>query len=340
MHEYVSDLERFEKKTSIQDYIDAACSSREIPPELYTVIIEMDRKASECTLYDIRQFKEYLANKSSLGAYTMYLKNVGTNSVVVTLAFPKVASDVIIEELLEATFLDTCNIISINIPDTIFGGSSGLSAFSDSDLSIPESPSPAVSSINLKEDGMSSGSDEHPDQLSVNILIFSPDLPHVPSQFGISDLFSNDGVSENTPYTRTSAASSLSVPLDSDTSVSNPPSPAVSSINLKDDDISQGSDELSDRQSFDGASGRSPSRQSSKDEHLVEHAAQKDDSSVVLTTPRYPEDYSESGYGTVSHHTNTEIVSLRSHEPHVPHHSPVTRISETSDGGIVTETLC
>ena len=345
MREYVSDLEQFEKETSIQDYLDATSNSHEIPPELHTVIIEMDRKATECTLYDIRQFKESLANKSSLSAYTMYLKNLGTSSIIVTLAFPEDVLDVIIEELLEATFLDTHKILSVHIPDLMLGPASGLCALSDSDLSDPCSPSPAVSSINLMDDDMSPCSDEHPDQLSVNILVFPPDVLYAPSQLGISDLFSNDDVSENISYSRTSAASSLSVPLDSDVSVSIPPSPAISSINLRDDDVSP---EVSDHHSYGGAAGQSPSRQSSKDEclketdEIVEHVAHKEAGTVIpsLTTPHYPENYSESGYGTVSNLADTEIVSVGSHGPRVPRHSAVSHTSVTSDGGVVTETLC
>ena len=130
--------------------------------------------------------------------------------------------------------------------------------------------------------------------------------------------------------------------LDSDLSVSDPPSPAVSSINLKDDDISP---ELSDYDSYIGASGASPSHQSSKDECLKETdeiMAQKEADIAVpsLTTPHYPEDYSESGYGTVSNRADAEIVSLESHGPRAPSRSAASHTSVTSKGGIVTETLC
>lgn len=62
---------------------------------------------------------------------------------------------------------------------------------------------------------------------------------------------------------------------------------------------------------------------------------------LPLIHPLLPsEDYSESGYGTVSNPADTEIISLESHGPRAPHHSAVSHTSVTSKGGVVTETLC
>ena len=94
---YISDLIEFEKGTSIQSYVEATSGDRKIPPEFCEIIIKLDRKPSECTLYDIRRFKESVACRSSLSAYSVYLKNVGTGSVEITLAVPDDAVDVFVK---------------------------------------------------------------------------------------------------------------------------------------------------------------------------------------------------------------------------------------------------
>ena len=94
---YITSLIKFEKVTTIQIFIDATYDDRKIPPEFNEVIIKLDRKPSECTLYDIRRFKESLACRSSLNAYSVQLKRLGVGSVVVVLAVPGEVVDMLIE---------------------------------------------------------------------------------------------------------------------------------------------------------------------------------------------------------------------------------------------------
>ena len=84
---------------------------------------------------------------------------------------------------------------------------SGLSALSDSDMSISNPPSPAVSSINLKDDDVSPGSDELQEPSPPAIFFSSHQPPYAHSQssasasnFGITNLFGYDGTSDYDGY--------------------------------------------------------------------------------------------------------------------------------------------
>ena len=114
---YISDLIEFEKGTSIQSYVEATSGDRKIPPEFCEIIIKLDRKPSECTLYDIRRFKESVACRSSLSAYSVYLKNVGTGSVEITLAVPDDAVDVFVKAVRDLQLEKDTHIISVYVKD-------------------------------------------------------------------------------------------------------------------------------------------------------------------------------------------------------------------------------
>ena len=115
MKTYISDLTQFEKGTTIQSYVDAMCANHEIPSEFRDVIIEMGRKPTECTLYDIRQFQKCLACRASVNAYSFYRKKVETGSVVVTLAVPNDVVDMFVKVVKDLQLEKDSHILSVRV---------------------------------------------------------------------------------------------------------------------------------------------------------------------------------------------------------------------------------
>ena len=86
---YVLELETFEIKTTIKEFVAATTESTEIPFFFKSVTIEIKKDASVCTLYDVREFTRSLAKKASLTPYALMLQHVGINTVVVQLGLPR-----------------------------------------------------------------------------------------------------------------------------------------------------------------------------------------------------------------------------------------------------------
>ena len=117
MTKYLAKLEQFEKTTTIQVFRSAVKRWKWKHPYNFskaTIILKKD--ASECTLYDIRQLKEDLARKSSLNECAIYYDDVHASSVVVTVAFPPDALELILPAL-DAAFLKRHRITSVTIND-------------------------------------------------------------------------------------------------------------------------------------------------------------------------------------------------------------------------------
>ena len=130
---YVSQLIKFEKDTTIQVFVDATCDDRQVPPEFRAILIELDQRPSDCTLYDVRKFKESLVCRSSLSAYSVYLKEIGVGSIVVSLAMPSDVVHVFVEAIQDLQFKRGNHIKSFRIE-----GHDDAAA----NLSHPHSPSP------------------------------------------------------------------------------------------------------------------------------------------------------------------------------------------------------
>ena len=67
MSRYIVELETFEMKTTIVEFVAATTDSTEIPKCYRSVIVKLKRDASQCTLHDVRMFvKKSIAKKSLL----------------------------------------------------------------------------------------------------------------------------------------------------------------------------------------------------------------------------------------------------------------------------------
>ena len=90
-------LEQFEKKTSIQDFNLAVEDKRVLPDHFRIVTVTQDKDPAKCSLYEVRQFKNEVVNRSTLRGYTVYLQGVQCSSVEITLACPPEAHAELLE---------------------------------------------------------------------------------------------------------------------------------------------------------------------------------------------------------------------------------------------------
>ena len=123
MSEYVSALEQFEKKTTIQESTSSNSRHRKRKRDestftyLYnfsTVDLQLQRDPAVYTLYEARQLEESVSKRACLEPYTVLLQRVRQSSVTITLMCPRVALELILEAL-EKDFLETHQIVSVTI---------------------------------------------------------------------------------------------------------------------------------------------------------------------------------------------------------------------------------
>ena len=99
MQQYITQLEVFERKTSIKQFNSALLDKRDIPDHFSEVIVTKAKDPEQCSLYEVRQFRNEVVNQSSLHGYAMYLNKVSCSSVKITLAFPPEAAPEVWESL-------------------------------------------------------------------------------------------------------------------------------------------------------------------------------------------------------------------------------------------------
>ena len=88
MKDYISELEEFEKKTSVEDYNSAAQDEMEIPTHFKELAITQLKEPAQCSLYDVRMLIKEIVNLSALAEYSVRVKNLSPSSVKIVLAFP------------------------------------------------------------------------------------------------------------------------------------------------------------------------------------------------------------------------------------------------------------
>ena len=88
MQEYCTMLEEFEKATPVDVYVSAISASKSLKVAFSKMVVQIDKPSSECTLYDIRKFKEEIAEAASLRSHSVYIDGVGVHCVMVVLSFP------------------------------------------------------------------------------------------------------------------------------------------------------------------------------------------------------------------------------------------------------------
>ena len=88
MQEYCESLEKFEKVTAVDVYLEAIEASDILKTSFTKMMVKMNKNASECTLHEIRKFKEAITERASLHSYSMYIEEESVGSVQLELGFP------------------------------------------------------------------------------------------------------------------------------------------------------------------------------------------------------------------------------------------------------------
>ena len=87
MAEYENAFQTFEKATTIDVYLSAITShpNSEICKEFIKMAVKIKNPPFACTLYEIRQLKQLIAEKAAVSLYSIYTANIATSSVRVEL---------------------------------------------------------------------------------------------------------------------------------------------------------------------------------------------------------------------------------------------------------------
>ena len=88
MQEYCQSLEKFEKATFIDVYLQAISAGVVLTSEFTKMVMIIKKPASTCTLHEVRKLKETIAERASLQSYSVYIGNIAESSVKLALEFP------------------------------------------------------------------------------------------------------------------------------------------------------------------------------------------------------------------------------------------------------------
>lgn len=87
MREYCESLQSFEKATTIDIYLVAIRAHSELTTEFKKMAMKLNKPSSVCTLYEVRELQETIAERASLEMYSVYIGVVGEGSIFLTLVF-------------------------------------------------------------------------------------------------------------------------------------------------------------------------------------------------------------------------------------------------------------
>ena len=88
MQEYCESLEKFEKATFVNVYLEAIEASDVLSVEFTKMTVKINKPTSECTLHEVRKITEVIAEKANLHSYSVYIGAVLKSSVQLELGFP------------------------------------------------------------------------------------------------------------------------------------------------------------------------------------------------------------------------------------------------------------
>ncbi|CAI8024861.1 Ankyrin repeat, PH and SEC7 domain containing protein secG [Geodia barretti] len=88
MQEYCESLEKFEKATMVDVYLEAIEASDVLASEFTKMTVKINKSASQCSLHEIRKTTEAIAERASLQLYGVYIGAVLEGSVVLELGLP------------------------------------------------------------------------------------------------------------------------------------------------------------------------------------------------------------------------------------------------------------
>ena len=88
MQEFCKSLEKFEKGTAVDIYLNAIKASDVLKTSFTKMTVKINKPASECTLHEVRKLKEAIAERASLHSYSVYIEEESVGSVQLELGFP------------------------------------------------------------------------------------------------------------------------------------------------------------------------------------------------------------------------------------------------------------
>ena len=88
MQEYCKSLEKFEKATFIDVYLEAIEASDVLSSEFVKMTVKINKPTSKCTLYEVRKTTEVIAEEANLQSYSVYIGAVQKSSVQLEFGFP------------------------------------------------------------------------------------------------------------------------------------------------------------------------------------------------------------------------------------------------------------
>ena len=88
MQEYCESLEKFEKETAVDIYLNAIKASDVLKTSFTKMTVKINKPASKCTLHEICKLKEAITERASLHSYSMYIEEESVGSVQLELGFP------------------------------------------------------------------------------------------------------------------------------------------------------------------------------------------------------------------------------------------------------------
>ena len=88
MQEYCESLEKFEKATTVDVYLEADEASEVLSSEFTKMTVKINKPTSECTLHEVHKAAETIADKANLQLYGVYIGDISESSVQLELGFP------------------------------------------------------------------------------------------------------------------------------------------------------------------------------------------------------------------------------------------------------------
>jgi hypothetical protein len=87
MLQYCGSIKHFEMTTTIAVYLSAirACPEGEVSKGFTRMAMKINKPTTACTLYEIRQLKEVIAENASIHSYSVYIKSIEESSVKLVL---------------------------------------------------------------------------------------------------------------------------------------------------------------------------------------------------------------------------------------------------------------
>ena len=88
MEKYKKRLHKFEKATSVKQFMSVAAKSHPVPKGYSTMTATLNVDAEECSLYHVREIKDSIVERANLEPYVTLLQDIHASFVVLTIAFP------------------------------------------------------------------------------------------------------------------------------------------------------------------------------------------------------------------------------------------------------------